>query len=303
MPRQPIVYAWWAQRWADLVESLDYEWQGRLSRGRSLARNNGVQRLQVRPGKVSARVVGNYWDHYEVRLELPLFSAAVWAELLEALAGEASYVAKLLARELPAELEALCARAGVSLFPAELGEVRASCSCPDPSAPCKHVLALHYGFAMAIDRDPTFLLQLRGRSREEITAALRERWAREAAGLAGASSAEASAPAASQSAETESTTLRLDRFYEPGPELDAFAASFAIADTGPPTDAALLARMGRPPFAAPHEEPAAILAPIYGFIGERALQAAKRAAKKGVGKKIAGRTASKRHGSGEEEPR
>src|SRR5258707_890444 len=138
MPRQPIVYSWWAQRWAEMLESLDYEWQGRLSRGRSLARNRGIQRLRVVPGVVTAQVQGSYWDHYQVRLELPPFPGPVWTNVMEALAGEASYVAKLLARELPPELEALCARAGGGLFPAHLSDVRASCTCPDPSMPCKH---------------------------------------------------------------------------------------------------------------------------------------------------------------------
>jgi uncharacterized Zn finger protein len=284
MPRQPVVYSWWAQRWVDLLESLDYEWQGRLSRGRSLARNNSVQRLQVRPGTVSAQVSGHYWDHYQVRLELPPFPGPVWASILQSLAGEASYVAKLLARELPPELEEICARAGGQLFPKELGEVRASCTCPDPSAPCKHILAAHYAFATEMDRDPSLLLQLRGRSREEITAALRERWANEADGL--------TADSEPQPVESGSAALRPERFYEAGPELDAFAASFVVTDAPPPTDAAVLARLGRPPFANPNEEPQTILAPIYHLISERALQAARRGAKK---------TASrKRRGTGEE---
>ncbi len=270
MPRQPMVYSWWAQRWVDLLESLDYEWQGRLSRGRSLARNNSVQRLQVRPGMVSVQVSGHYWDHYQVRLELPPFPGPVWANVLEALAGEASYVAKLLARELPPELEEICARAGGQLFPKELSEVRASCTCPDPSMPCKHILAALYAFAIEMDRDPSLLLWLRGRSREEITAALRERWAREAAGLEGEA----------EPLESGSATLRPARFYEAGPELDAFAASFVVAEAPPPTDAALLARLGRPPFAHPNEEPHTILAPLYHAISERALQAARRGAKK-----------------------
>jgi len=272
MPRQPVVYSWWAQRWVDLLESLDYEWQGRLSRGRTLARNNSVQRLQVRPGMVSAQVSGHYWDHYQVRLELPPFAGPVWASVQETLAGEASYVAKLLARELPPELEEICARAGGQLFPKELGEARASCTCPDPSMPCKHILAAHYAFATEMDRDPSLLLQLRGRSREEITAALRERWANEADGL--------TADREPQPVASGSATLRLERFYEAGPELDAFAASFVVADAPPLTDAAVLARLGRPPFANLNEEPQTILAPIYHLIGERALQAARRGARK-----------------------
>jgi uncharacterized Zn finger protein len=221
---------------------------------------------------VSAQVSGHYWDHYRVRLELPPFPGAVWANVMETLAGEASYVAKLLARELPPELEEICTRAGGQLFPNELGEVRASCSCPDPSMPCKHILAAHYAFAIEMDRDPSLLLQLRGRSREEITAALRERWANEAAGLEG--------EAEMQSLESGSAIIRPARFYEAGPELDAFAASFVVADTPPPTDADLLARLGRPPFANPNEEPHTILAPLYHAISERALQAARRGAKK-----------------------
>jgi uncharacterized Zn finger protein len=291
MPRQPMVYSWWAQRWTDLLESLDYEWQGRLSRGRSLARNNSARRLQVRPGMVTAQVTGSYWDHYQVKLELTPFPGPVWARVMEALAGEASYIAKLLAREMPAELEEICARAGDQLFPTQLGEVRASCTCPDPSVPCKHILATHYAFAMAMDRDPALLLQVRGRSLEEITRMLRERWASDAVEPAG----EATPQPPSEDA---SAALRLDRFYEAGPELDAFAASFRAADAPPPTDAAILARLGRPPFAGPTEDPQTILASIYHTISERALQAARRSAKKTTAKRRPGAsTAEKRDGA------
>src|SRR5207237_9701640 len=55
------------------------------------------------------------------------------------------------------------------------GEVGPRCSCPDWADPCKHAAAVVYLVADVLDADPFALLLLRGRSRDEVLAALRRR--------------------------------------------------------------------------------------------------------------------------------
>lgn len=282
MPRQSIVYRWWAQRWVELLDELSWEFEGRLAKARTFARNGSVTQLKVTPGSISAQVYGSWGDRYTVRVVLAPFSRDTWERITDDLAREASSIARLLANDLPPELEVICERAGVTLFPARLGEISASCTCPDAANPCKHMLAVLYAFGIQLDRDPALLLQLRGRTLSEIMPLLRARWSVEAEGDAAAGEV---APTAA-----ESVALRPERFFEPGPELDAFAASFHLADAPPPLNAALLARLGRPTFASEREDPYTILSPVYERIGERALQVAKRSAKNKTPKRQAKRT-------------
>ena len=84
-----------------------------------------------------------------------------------------AFLARLLAGEVPPELEAVFESAGVGLLPARWSDVRATCSCPDWESPCKHVAAVLYVFADRLDDDPWLLLNWRGRSREELLGHLR----------------------------------------------------------------------------------------------------------------------------------
>jgi len=97
-----------------------------------------------------------------------------WDRLLDAVAARASHTAALLDGELPPEVVADAASAGVDLLPGA-GEVGPRCSCPDWADPCKHAAAVVYLVAQVLDADPFALLRLRGRSREEVLAGLRRR--------------------------------------------------------------------------------------------------------------------------------
>jgi uncharacterized Zn finger protein len=117
------------------------------------------------------------------------------------------------------------------------------CSCPDWAVPCKHVAAVHYALAAELDRDPFLLFRLRGRTREELTAALRAR--RGTFGSAGAakSGVETEAPPVQDADPPTSDDVPVDRFWEHGPELDAL--HFEIRP--PDVPGAVLRLLGRPP--------------------------------------------------------
>lgn len=167
--------SWWAKRWLEVLES--FGWHNRLQRGRSYARQGNVLRMDIGPGRVEARVQGSRPTPYKVRVEIQPLDTAGWEKVMAAMSQQAGFAARLLAGELPAELEEVFSAAGMNLFPSRAGDIATSCSCPDWANPCKHIAAVYYLLGQEFDRDPFLLLHLRGRTREEIISDLRSRWA------------------------------------------------------------------------------------------------------------------------------
>jgi uncharacterized Zn finger protein len=169
--RGAIGQSWWSRRFVDVLES--FALGTRLTRGRSYARAGQVLDLVVTPGAVTAQVQGSRPRPYRVRIGLRPFDAAVWRRVEGTLAGQALYSARLLAGDLPPELEEVFAAAGAPLFPAGVDELTMSCSCPDGAVPCKHLAATCYLLAEEFDSDPFQILHWRGRDRRALLDRLR----------------------------------------------------------------------------------------------------------------------------------
>lgn len=169
--RGAIGDSWWSRRFIDVLESL--ELGGRLARGRSYARAGQVLALEVTAGPVVARVQGSRPKPYEVRIELGLIWAKQWERVERTLADQVIFSAKLLAGEMPHDLERVFAELGLSLFPDSADELTMECSCPDWSVPCKHIAAALYVLAEAFDADPFLVLVWRGRTKTELLTNLR----------------------------------------------------------------------------------------------------------------------------------
>ncbi len=161
---------WWAKRWVMSLES--FEIGARLARGRSYARKGQVLSVRVIKGWIHAKVQGSRSDPYEIAVQVRTLTPAEWDKVIEALSGQALYVAKLLAGEMPHEIEDVFKTAGVPFFPDRLGDLSTKCSCPDWSNPCKHIAAVLYLLGEEFDRDPFLIFQLRGLSRDELMARL-----------------------------------------------------------------------------------------------------------------------------------
>ncbi|MEV4822986.1 SWIM zinc finger family protein [Micromonospora sp. NPDC049274] len=179
--RGAIGRSWWSRRFLEVLES--FALGTRLTRGRSYARAGQVLRLDIAPGRVTAQVQGSRPRPYEVSIALAAFPAALWTRIEDELAGQAFFSARLLAGDLPDELEELFVAAGAPLFPAAVDELTQRCNCPDFAVPCKHLAATFYLLAEAFDADPFELLHWRGRSRADLLDRLRARRA-EATGTA-----------------------------------------------------------------------------------------------------------------------
>ena len=146
----------------------------RLARGRSYARAGQVLDFQLAQGKVTARVQGSRVRPYQVRIGVLPLTKPQWRRVQERLASQALFRAKLLAGEMPHEIEDVFAECGTPLFPRSATDLDMHCSCPDWGVPCKHLAAVCYVLAEEFDRDPFAMLAWRGKARDELLASLRE---------------------------------------------------------------------------------------------------------------------------------
>lgn len=162
--------SWWAKRWIAVLEGFDIG--ARLSRGRSYARRGQVLSVDVEPGRVKAKVQGSRPQPYDITIKVKPLTDAEWGQVLAKLGEKALYTARLLAGEMPQDIETAFADAGVSLFPGRRADLETNCSCPDWSNPCKHIAAVYYLLGEEFDRDPFLIFKLRGLPREQLFARL-----------------------------------------------------------------------------------------------------------------------------------
>ncbi|MCE6993445.1 SWIM zinc finger family protein [Saccharothrix sp. S26] len=170
--RGDIAQTWWSRRFLEVLESFGMA--GRLARGRAYARTGQVMSLSLSTSLVVALVTGTRPEPYRARIGVRKFSDDDWRRIEHALADRAIFAAKLLAGEMPPEIEDVFADLGLTLFPGTMRELHMDCTCPDWEVPCKHLAATCYLLAESFDTDPFEILAWRGRSREDLLDRLRE---------------------------------------------------------------------------------------------------------------------------------
>ncbi|MEH1770549.1 MAG: SWIM zinc finger family protein [Nostoc sp.] len=163
---------WWSQQWLDLLDS--YRFKKRLERARNYARQGNVLSIEFKGAKVLARVQGSEVEPYKVSLSLEPFTDEQWGYVIETMSQRAVFAAKLLAGEMPQNIEEVFTANGLSIFPFTLADVQSKCSCPDKANPCKHIGAIYYQLGDRFSEDPFVLFQLRGRTKEQIISDLRQ---------------------------------------------------------------------------------------------------------------------------------
>lgn len=157
---------WWAKRWIAVLEGFNMG--PRLTRGRTYARKGQVISIDIDKGIVSAEVQGSRVKPYQVSIKVKTLSKAKWQKLADTLSGRAIFAAKLLAGEMPGNIEDAFAEAGLSLFPEKRNDLKTDCSCPDWANPCKHIAAVYYLLGEEFDRDPFLIFKLRGIDHEKL---------------------------------------------------------------------------------------------------------------------------------------
>ena len=224
--RGPFARNWWAGRWIAALERVVSA--SRLSRGRTYARVGQVVSLDVEREGVKAVVQGSRAEPYKISIKLRKLSDADWARVIDAMAAEALYAARLLSGEMPEQIEDVFASVGSSLLPTE--EER-------------------------FDDDPFLMFLLRGRSQDEIVAALR------------ALRASSESPPSDEADAESEPELDIGTFWTAPAQPDEIALHFAL----PETHALAIKRLGPPPFVPDHPAFAAAMERMYEQISEYAL--------------------------------
>lgn len=161
---------WWVKRWIAVLEG--FRIGARLNRGKSYARSGQVLSIDIAKGKVKARVQGSRSRPYNVEITVKPLADTDWQRLSTSLNSRPIYAAKLLAGEMPPDIEEVFTQTGLSLFPERYQDLHTYCSCPDATNPCKHIAAVYYLLGEEFDRDPFLIFRLRGQDRQELITAL-----------------------------------------------------------------------------------------------------------------------------------
>ena len=163
--------SWWAKEWARRLEAMGLK--GRLGRGKNYALSGQVVSMDIEGSRVTAKVQGSRENPYEVTIDFRTPEGDARERLVKAIRSEPMLVARLLADDLPTEIELLFRAEGYDLFPGgKLGpgkyDMTTTCSCPDYANPCKHAAAALLILGEEITRRPMTFLELRGISMEDL---------------------------------------------------------------------------------------------------------------------------------------
>lgn len=249
---------WWSQRWIGVLES--FHMGARLNRGKSYARRGQVISIDVKKGTVSAKVQGTRKRPYSVTIELPVLSDDEWDTVTGVMASQALFAAKLLSGEMPVTIEEAFDEAGVSLFPQSREELDTECSCPDWANPCKHIAAVYFLLAEQFDEDPFLIFTLRGRTKEEIIAVLREKRTEKL-------SEDVVPEIVYDIVPLEEC---LDTYWEAGEELDSFVTDPLTVEG----ENVIVKRLGNAPFTVRGRDITVLLSEVYDAVRAAALQKA-----------------------------
>ncbi|MSR41418.1 MAG: hypothetical protein EXS10_05895 [Phycisphaerales bacterium] len=232
---------WPAAPWTELLcgsgnpdlfeEALDYGRQGQTAS------------LIITPHGIEAAVQGREPRPYQVRIDTDVFSPSDWDRVVQIMAREALYSAKLLAGELPPQVESPFQSLGLSLVPQSMSEVRCTCTCGTctPTVSCKHVVCVAALLAERLAGDPLLAFTLRGLDGQKLLERLQEARAIATRGIARAHSMPPVAEAGSHAPPIDAC---LQHFWRPQGE----CAPSSDATTSEPFAAhALLKRLGQSP--------------------------------------------------------
>ncbi len=152
-----IAKTFWGKAWCENLESYS-DFENRLPRGRTYARNGSVVHLEIQPGRISARVSGS--ELYSVEITIASLPDPHWQCVKGQCAGQIGSLVELLQGRLSRSVMDVVTQRGGGLFP-KPAEIKMTCSCPDWAGMCKHVAAVMYGVGARLDDKPEFLFLLR----------------------------------------------------------------------------------------------------------------------------------------------
>jgi uncharacterized Zn finger protein len=258
--------AWTAHRWLRVLEQAVVGQP--LIEGLEYARQGQTKRMTIGPGSIVASVQGRSDRPYNTSITLATFTPEQWDKVVEAMSEGAIYAAKLLAGELPANIEDIFVPLGLKLFRTgqPVKQVQPPPPPPEDDNPwCKHACCVAYLLAHKLATEPFLMFALRGVEGKDLLERLRQR--RTLSGMAGVATPvyPQRVPGVSD-ATFPSLEEVVDRFWDAGPGLH----EIDLPLTPPPVTHPLLRRLGPSPFTNAQFPLVGLLASCYETISEAA---------------------------------
>lgn len=256
---------WVGARWMNLVERSANE--KALAEGFEYARAGQTRTLDVEPGRIVALVQGRALRAYRVVIQLECFSDEDWTAIVDTVAAQPRYGARLLAGELPEAMSEVFEKQGCQLLPEHADQLLVTSTCTSEPGWSKHVCCAAMLIAERLDQNPGMILALRGLPLEELMDRIRER--RADLGTEGSTSAP---PALETDLSKDRSPARplegcLDEFWEAGRGLEQIETTIRA----PEVSHALLRRLGPSPFDGSRFPLVGLLATCYDVIGQSVL--------------------------------
>lgn len=260
----PELSTWIGARWMRIIEeSAPAE---SIALGLRYAADGQTRALDLDTGCVSALVQGRAYRAYRTSIETPRLTEEQWGRVVEAIAEHGAIAARLLAGDLPKNIEDVFIPLGLRLFPGAEDELKTECACEHASPWCKHACCAALIVAERLEDDPFLIFELRGLSPVDLRDRLRQRRTAAAAPL-GAAPAYAPRPATATDDLTPPLEACVDEFWKAGESLSRIETSLAP----PKVSHALLRRLGPSPFEHARFPLVGLLATCYDSMSRAAL--------------------------------
>lgn len=149
---------WWGEHWLRSLENVDYD--NRLPRGASYARNGKVKDIKIKDNHIVAKVQGTQKTPYKVTVIVPPFFEEDVERLMTKIIERPALISKLLNRELDPGILTVAETLGLKVFPRQWTDFKMQCSCPDWAVPCKHLASVIYMISREIDNNPFLVFSI-----------------------------------------------------------------------------------------------------------------------------------------------
>jgi len=236
--------SWITQR---LLRVAEEGADGQINReGLEYARAGQAKRLTIDGALCEGIIQGRSDKPYKTELALSQYSAHAQEQIINAMADQMRYAAKLLAGELPSNIEDVFAPLDLRLFPTDPSDLSPTCSCPDwkeDSPWCKHAVCLTALLAERLGNEPMEVFGLHGMPGQELIDGLRQK---RAIGVQGPGPAPVLVPHIQGVSDMSSPPLedQIESYWTVGDDLQELDTPIAP----PPVACVLLRRLGPSPF-------------------------------------------------------
>ena len=159
-----IATTFWGIAWCENLENY-CDFENRMPRGRTYARNGSIIDLQVASSEITSLVSGSRL--YQISVKIDHIPANAWESLCRTCSRDVTSLLELMRGKLPSTVIKRLTDPGSGMFP-QPEEIHISCSCPDWARMCKHVAATLYGVGHLLDTRPELFFKLRGVDQAEL---------------------------------------------------------------------------------------------------------------------------------------